>query len=139
MPSAIPPSRDSAPTLASRLVGLTGGALVAYLAWNGLTGFISQWPQASDAGRMIQTGAQLLSGTAALACLATAPSGGRWWQRARHAFAATTMVAGGVAPVAWGGASYWVGAAAALGGLGIAYGLTWMLRRGFDRRARGSA
>ena len=78
VPSAIPSSGDSTPTLASRLVGLTGGALIAYLAWNGLTGFVSQWPQAADAGRMIQTGAQLLSGAAALACLATAPSGGRW-------------------------------------------------------------
>lgn len=118
-------------TLAQRLVGVAAGSSLLYLAWTGATGFLDQWPDATGIGRIVQTSSELVYAVGAVLCVVTTVRARRWARVARRAWITGATLAGGLAPVVWGGAPIWLSLVTGGASLGLALGLLWMLRRGF--------
>ena len=102
--------------------------LLLALAFQGITGGVEQWPQSSSIGQYVQSASQVLYGVCAVLSIATAF---RWREFAtliQFAFIAGCVIAGGLAPIVWGGASIGSAAFAAVAALVIASTLVWLLR-----------
>ena len=86
--------------------------------------------QAEGARQRMQATAQLVYGVAALLAALTLAMRSPLARRVFRIFAVAIVVAAGLAPVAWGGSSWWTGILAALVGALIAW-LIWIpFRRG---------
>jgi hypothetical protein len=103
--------------------------LVLALAWTGIHGGTGQLSDAATTGQKIQTYAQILYGVLSLLVIPTV-----FFARAtvpvQLAWAAMLGVAGGFAPVVWGGAGIGIGLVAALSTLVVTAVLLWLLRTG---------
>ena len=102
--------------------------LLLALAFEGIVSGVGQWPHSFTAGQHAQSAAQVLSGVCAILSIATAI---RWRDYAvpvQAGFVASSVVAAGLASIAWGGGSYWSGMLVGVAALVIALLLVWMLR-----------
>lgn len=109
------------------LAALTVVLLLA-LAFQGISGGVTQLPQSSSIGQYVQSFAQVLYGVCAVLSIATAV---RWREYAfpvQFGFIVGCVLAGGLAAVVWGGESAGSGVVAAVTALAIASALVWMLR-----------
>ena len=118
---------------------LLGFAVLLLLtcAWLGVRGGITQWPQSHSLGERTQTLAQFAYGVLSLVVVSSL-----LWERARRSaigacWLASLTVAGGVAPVVWGGTSWIVGVVAGLATLGLGVLILWLLTVGTRGLTRG--
>jgi hypothetical protein len=112
------------------VVLVVGVVLVVALAGTGFLGLKDQWPHANTVGRRVQTYAQLIYGLLGFLSVATA-----FWGRRRNllmigGFAVGCGIAGGFAPVVWGGQSLGMGLLAGISVFRSMAGLGWLLRVG---------
>ena len=102
--------------------------LLLALAFQGISGGVTQLPQSSSIGQYVQSFAQVLYGVCAVLSIATAIRWRRFASPVQFGFIAGCVVAGGLAAVVWGGESIGSGLVAAVAALAIALALVWMLR-----------
>src|SRR5215212_10118440 len=88
--------------------------LLLVLAWLGVQGGIHQWPQPQSPGQRIQTVAQFAYGFFAALTVASVWRSEAFGRVARVSFLVSLSLAGGLAPVVWGGAAWWTGLVAGL-------------------------
>jgi hypothetical protein len=99
------------------------------LTWVGLSGGLRQLPQSVTTGQKAQSAAQIAYGVLSLLMIASA-LWRRQWALVQACWVASTTVAGGLAPVVWGGSSLALGLLSAGATLLIALGTVWLVRRG---------
>jgi hypothetical protein len=115
------------------LRGTIGGLavlLLLWLGWEGLSGGVDQWSDATTVGQRVQYVTQIAYGVFAVLALLTAF---RWKQFRRFAdvgFVITSSAAGGLAVVVWGGKSTLSGVATAIASAAVAALILWMLHIG---------
>lgn len=109
------------------LAALTVVLLLA-LAFQGISGGVTQLPQSSSIGQYVQSFAQVLYGVCAVLSIATAVRWRKFASPVQFGFIAGCVVAVGLAAVVWGGESPVSGVVSAFVALAIACGLVWMLR-----------
>jgi len=117
-----------------RIVLAVAVLLLLVLAWTGLTGGIDDFATAENVGQEGQTVAQLAYGLLSLLTVTTVHGVHRWRGVIRGAWAASMMVAAGLASMVWGDAGALVGLVAAAGALLIALAILWLLRFGTHNR-----
>lgn len=100
------------------------------LTWTGLSGGISQWPQARTPGQRVQTITQFAYGIFALLSLLTAFRGRRWNRLMLGVWLACLTLAGGLAAVFWGASSVPIGLLAGASTLLVGLCIAWLLRAG---------
>ena len=116
-----------------RLAALWRWLAILLLIAMGATGLQSatgSWPHARGPGQRVQAASQFVYSVSAL--LAAVGLAARW-PIARVfflVFALSATIAAALAPVVWGGTSWWTGAIAALAAAGIA----WLVSHPFRRR-----
>jgi len=108
-----------------------GVLLLLVLTWLGVSGGLHQIPQSHTPGEWIQSIAQLVYGVLSLAGVVTrfrTPGRGRLvlW-----GWVVSMTLAGGLAPVVWGGTSVGVGLVSAAAVVLVALGLVWLIRSDF--------
>jgi hypothetical protein len=118
---------------ARRIVLALAVLILLAAAWSGLSGGLGQFPQSHTAGQMAQSIAQFGFGFFALLSVVTAVERRAWARWMNGCWVVFVTVAGGLAPVVWGGASRAAGAIAAVASLLIGLGIIWMLRWGAQR------
>jgi hypothetical protein len=111
------------------LVALAG-ALLLVLAWLGIKGGIEQWPASHSLSREVQSAAQLGYGVCSIFVVASRANTGRPAQVIRVAWLACLTVAGGLAPMVWGGSGWASVAVTAVASLAAGCGILWLYRRG---------
>ena len=104
--------------------------LLLALAWLGLRGGIQEWPQAQSPAQRIQTAAQFAYGLLALLTAASITRSGMFGRVVRGSWLVAITVAGGMAPVVWGGSAWWAGLVAGLASLLVGLVILWLLRAG---------
>ncbi len=115
---------------ARRIVLALAALILLAAAWSGLSGGLRQFPQSSTAGEMAQSVAQFAFGVFAVLSVVTALDRRAWVRWINWCWVISVAVAGGLAPVVWGGASPAAGALAGGASLLIGLGVVWMLRWG---------
>ena len=117
------------PALRGTIGGLAA-LLLVWLAWEGISGGVTQWSDVTTAGQRIQDVTQLGYGVFAVLALITAF---RWKQFRRFAdvgFVILSSAAGGLAVVVWGSQSTLSGVATAIASAAVAALIVWMLNVG---------
>jgi hypothetical protein len=115
-----------------RLAALWRWLAILLLIAMGATGLASaagSWPYARGAGQRVQSASQWVYSVSAL--LAAVSLAARW-PIARLfflVFALSATIAAALAPVVWGGTSWWTGAVAAVAALAIAWLVSYPFRR----------
>jgi hypothetical protein len=104
--------------------------LLIGLAWTGIRGGIHQFPQSQTPGQIVQTLTQLGFGIFALLSVLTTFWGARWNRFMLAGWTVTATLAGGLAPVVWGGTSRLIGFVSGAAALLVALGIAWLLRIG---------
>lgn len=104
-------------------------AILLCLAWVGLSGGLRQIPQSATVGQRAQSIAQVTYGGLSV-LMVIGVLWRRRWAPIQVCWTASTTVAGGLAPVVWGGSGLAVGLLAAGATLLIALGIVWLVRRG---------
>lgn len=107
-----------------------GVIVLLWLAWIGLSGGVTQWPQAQTPGQVIQTGTQFAYGLFALLSVVTTFWARRWNPLVLAGWTVSVTLAGGLATVVWGDASLLTGFVAGGAALLVAMGIAWLLRAG---------
>ena len=116
------------------MIGGVAGLLLVWLAWEGISGGLTQWPNMVTLGQRAQYVTQIAYGGFAAIVLITAF---RWQQFRKVAdvcFVISTGAAAGLASVVWGASSVLVGVASALGAAAVAAVIVWLLRVGTRKR-----
>ncbi len=104
--------------------------LLLLLTWLGVYGGVHQIPQSHTLGRGIQTVAQLSYGVLSILAVLTGYRKGRWGRLILGGWVVSITIAGGLAPVVWGGASVGIGLVSAAAVVALALGIVWLLRAG---------
>lgn len=104
--------------------------LLLGLAWLGISGCVNELPQSETPGQTVQALTQFGYGLFALLSVVTTFWARRWNPLMLGGWTVSATLAGGLAPVVWGGASLLAGFAAAVGSLLVALGIGWLLRVG---------
>ncbi len=115
---------------ARRIVLALAALILLAAAWCGLNGGLRQFPQSSTAGQMAQSVSQFGFGIFAVLSVVTALDRRAWVRWVNWCWVVSVAVAGGLAPVVWGGATPSEGVIAGGASLLIGLGLVWMLRWG---------
>ena len=116
------------------LLGL-GMVLVLVLVANGLFGGIGQLHEAATPGQRVQSDAQILLGALGIFVPIAIVAEWRAAGLVAGCWAVVVVVAGGLAPVVWAGASRMVGVLSGAASLLVALGIVWLLRAGVARPA----
>lgn len=116
-----------------RLVLLLAVVLLLAFGWQGITGGVAEIPQSDTPGKLAQSIAQLAYGLSAILLFTSVrmPGLARY---ARIGWLVFLTLAGGLAPVVWGGTGPWPGLVAALGAFAIGYAVLWILALGLGQR-----
>lgn len=117
---------------------LAGIAILLFLAlaWTGLTGAFQQFSQTNlTRGQQLQTAAQLAFGVLGVLGPAVWFWARQWSRSVFVAWAVSLGLAGGLAPVVWGGSTIGVGALSGVASFLIAWGIVWLLRFSTRRAA----
>ncbi len=117
-------------TAVRRAVFVVGMLLMIGLIWTGLSGGLEQFPASTTTGQTVQSASQLGYGVFGLATLITLFQGIGWAGLARAGWLVTVTLAGGLAPVVWGGSPTTTGLLAGAASLLIGLGLLWLLGLG---------
>lgn len=86
----------------SRVLLVVGVLLVLPLAWTGVSGAIEQYPGIHSVAQRWQTAGQLALGVSSVLTIVVTFWVRRWRRFVFPGFALSAMLAGGLAPVAWG-------------------------------------
>jgi len=113
-----------------RVLGGAAVLLLLALTWLGVSGGIRQIPQSHTPGELIQSVAQLSYGVFSLLGVLTRLRPDRWGRLVLGCWVASMTVAGGFAPVVWGGASVGTGLVSGAAVVLVALGIVWLLRAG---------
>lgn len=113
-----------------RVLKLLAILVLLVLAWFGISGGIHQWPGSESTGQKVQTVFQLLYGVLSLLVIGATFRVGPVARVARWAWVITLTIAGGLAPVVWGGSTWVAGLAAAVAAFGVGLLVLWLLNRG---------
>jgi hypothetical protein len=105
-------------------------ALLLGLGWTGLRGGIHDLPQADTGSRDVQTIAQLAYSLLALLTAATTFTAQRWARATRGLWVLSVTLAGGLAPIVWGDASFAIGVLSGTAPLLIGLGIVWLMTVG---------
>jgi len=100
------------------------------LAWLGLRGGVLEWPQAQSIGQRTQTAAQFAYGLFSLLTVASITRSDTLVSVVRASWLVAITIAGGMAPVVWGGAAWWAGLIAGIAALLIGLLILWLLSAG---------
>ena len=104
--------------------------LLAALAVLGITDTVSQAEHATTPGTVLQSVAEFGYGLLSAAVILTAFRFRTLARAIRFAWLATLTMAGGLAPVVWGGTGPAAGLLAGVVSLGVGLAILWMLRTG---------
>ena len=104
--------------------------LLLATSWLGLKGGIEQWPQSQSLVQKVQSAAQFVYGILAVVAVASATRTGTFAGVVRVSWLVAITIAGGIAPVAWGGAGWLAGVVAGLAACVVALLVLWLLRAG---------
>ena len=105
--------------------------LLLALTWLGVSGGIRQIPRSNTPGELIQSVAQLSYGVFSLLGVLTRFRPDRRGRLVLGCWVASMAVAGGFAPVVWGGATVGTGLLSGGAVVLVALGIVWLLRAGF--------
>lgn len=106
------------------------------LAWTGVTGAFQQFSQTNlTLGQLLQTAAQLVFGVMGVLSPVVWFWARRWSRPVFVAWAVSLGLAGGLAPVVWGGSTVGVGVLSGVASLLIGWGIVWLLRFSTRRAA----
>jgi len=112
-------------------------SLLLFLAWEGVSGGVTQFSESQTPGQKAQTLAQFAYGIFALLSAVTLFWSRRWAALMQGCWAGTVAIAAGLAAVVWGGESVAIGLLAGAGTLLVALAIVGLLRvgaRGLTRR-----
>jgi hypothetical protein len=109
---------------------VVGIPLLLALAWFGLRGGIGEWSLTESIGQRIQTAAQFAYGLFSLLTVASLFLTGMITRIVRASWLVAITIAGGMAPVVWGGAAWWAGLVAGLAVLLLGLLILWLLSVG---------
>ena len=104
--------------------------LLCALAWLGLSGGVHQLPRSHTIGQGLQSAAQVAYGLLSLFAMITTFWQRRWPLAMQAGWALSLTLAGGLAPVVWGGTGMTAGLLSAAASLLLAGGVTWLWRVG---------
>jgi hypothetical protein len=117
--------------LVGRRVLLAVGLLILFgLSWTGVSGGVDQIPESDTPGQQAQTAAQIAYGLLSILTIVTTFRGHRWRRPIRAGWVVAVTVAGGLAPVVWGGSGLGIGLLAGAASLLIALAIIGVLRVG---------
>ena len=114
-----------------RVLGGAAVLLLLALTWLGVSGGIRQIPRSHTPGELIQSVAQLSYGVFSLLGVLTRFRPDRRGRLVLGCWVASMAVAGGFAPVVWGGATVGTGLLSGGAVVLVALGIVWLLRAGF--------
>lgn len=114
-------------TRGRRLAGALGTLLMLFLAWNGISGGLREFPKADTPGQTVQTVFQLAYGVLAVAVLLTQRVDSRPRRLVRIAWIVAVSLAAGIAPVAWGGTGVVTGIVTFAASATVAWGIVSLL------------
>ena len=98
---------------------------LAPLVWLGLKEGLDGWRSAETDGQRIASILQVLYGLASIGCVYALLRRPRWVRPAFTLWAAALSFTGGLAPVVWGGAEWWVGVLSGVATLLLAALICW--------------
>ena len=117
------------PAVANALRAI-GALLLLVLAWTGVRGAIDQHSTAQTTGQQVQTAAQLVLGLFSFLALVTAFRARRWQRITFLGVLLGATLAGGFAPVVWGGQSVLTGIWSGIASLLVALIVIWLFTAG---------
>lgn len=112
------------------IAGIVAVLLLVTLALTGIGGGLYQWPHWDTIGTRLQSGSQILAGVFAILVPVTRFKWKHLHRVSEIGFVACLVVAGGLAPVVWSGATASTGLLAAVAAVAAAGVILWMFRYG---------
>jgi hypothetical protein len=110
-----------------------GTALLLFLAWNGISGGLREFPRADTLGQTVQTICQVAYGLLAIGVLVTLGGATHTRRWVRGAWIVAVSLAAGIAPVAWGGTGVATGLMTVVLSATVAWGIVSLLDVGSGR------